>query len=93
MKKIALEEHFISQAHLDYLRSRTEFPRLATADDGSGNKAERLFRTPTSSQAYTPRRVSQLLDVGAGRIAEMDRSGRGGIRPRHRHGAGAGHQR
>ncbi|OGA01958.1 MAG: hypothetical protein A3H35_04110 [Betaproteobacteria bacterium RIFCSPLOWO2_02_FULL_62_17] len=75
MKKIALEEHFISQAHLDCLRARTDFPRLATVDDGSGNKVERLLRTPTSSQVYTPRRVSQLLDVGAGRIAEMDRSG------------------
>lgn len=64
MKKIALEEHFATQQHLDYLRSRKDYPRLETVEDENHNKVERLFRTPSSSQAF----MCVYLTLGAERI-------------------------
>jgi len=75
MKKIAVEEHFFTREHLDHLRTRKGYPRLEIGEDDKHNKVERLFRTPTSSQAFGVEQVAKLLDLGAGRITEMDNAG------------------
>ncbi len=75
MKRIALEEHFVTGKQLEYLRSRKDYPRLESVVDEKGNRVERLARTPSSSRIFSPDDVARLLDVGAGRIAEMDRAG------------------
>ena len=75
MKRIALEEHFVTEKQLAYLRSRKDYPRLEQAVDEKGNRVERLARTPSSSRLFSPEDVQKLLDVGSGRIAEMDRAG------------------
>jgi 2,3-dihydroxybenzoate decarboxylase len=75
MKKIAVEEHFFTRTHLDHLRSRESYPRLEITEDAQQGKVERLFRTPTSSQAFGTEKVNRLLDIGAGRVAEMDAAG------------------
>ena len=71
MKKIALEEHFTTRAFLEHLRARKDFPRLAAGP----NDTEVLYRTPTSTQPLSRAQVNRLLDMGAGRLAEMDRAG------------------
>ena len=71
MKKIALEEHFTIQAHLDHLRTRKDCPRLEATPEGRYI----LYRTPTSTQTLPKEQVDQLLDMDAGRLAEMDRVG------------------
>lgn len=75
MKKIALEEHFFTASHLDYLRSRKDYPRLESFEDQNHNRVDRLLRMPGSSKLMVPRIMNGLLDVGAGRLAEMDKAG------------------
>ena len=75
MKRIALEEHFVTEKQLAYLRSRKDYPRLESSVDEKGNHVERLARTPSSSRIFSAEDVQKLLDVGSGRIAEMDRAG------------------
>ncbi len=76
MKKIAVEEHFTTQGYQKALRANKGYPRIETVDDGKGGKSERLFRTRSSSQPVRgERQMGRLLDLGAGRLAEMDRDG------------------
>ena len=75
MKKIAVEEHFFTRVHLDHLRTRQSYPRLETGEDDRHQKVERLFRAPNSSQAFGAEQVNRLLDIGAGRVTEMDNAG------------------
>lgn len=72
MKKIAVEEHFFTATHLNHLRQRQGYPRLQADEDG---KLERLFRAPTSSQVLKREEMNRLLDLGPGRIADMDGAG------------------
>ncbi|OGA45681.1 MAG: hypothetical protein A3G25_03935 [Betaproteobacteria bacterium RIFCSPLOWO2_12_FULL_63_13] len=75
MNKIALEEHFFTQEHLAYLRAHKGYPRLETSFDDAGNPVERLLRMPGSSQVLPGPLLARLTDLGAGRLAEMDRCG------------------
>lgn len=75
MKKIGMEEHFFTSEHLDYLRSRTDYPRLESAEDENGKPADRLLRMPGSSQLIPRELMERLLDLGPGRLAAMDRAG------------------
>ena len=75
MKKIAFEEHFFTASHLECLRMRKDYPRLEAFTDPQGQRAERLLRMPGSSQLMPAARMSQLLDLGAGRLAAMDAAG------------------
>lgn len=75
MKRIALEEHFVTQKQLDYLRSRKDYPRLESVTDETGRRVERLFRTPSSSRIFSADDVGRLIDLGEGRLAVMDRAG------------------
>jgi 2,3-dihydroxybenzoate decarboxylase len=71
MKKIALEEHFTTRGYVEHLRSRSAYPKIEMLEDGSA----RLHRTATTMQLLPRKLLEKLLDVGAGRIAELDRVG------------------
>lgn len=75
MRRIAIEEHFTTQAYQDHLRSRTGYPRIETVTDENGVKSERLARNAKSSRPLTPRLAGKLLNLGPERFAEMDRAG------------------
>ena len=75
MKKIGFEEHFFTPGHLKYLRAHKGYPRLETVQDEKHGKVDCLMRMPGSSQVIWPQLMERLLDVGKGRIAEMDRNG------------------
>ncbi|MFC1894103.1 amidohydrolase family protein [Chloroflexota bacterium] len=75
MKKIAIEEHFFTESYLDYLRSREEHPRLESAEDENHNRVEHMWRSPVHYTVQTPQGISALLDIGPGRLVEMDRVG------------------
>ena len=42
MKKIAVEEHYLSNILLAHLKSRKEWPKIEIFEDG-GKKVEKLF--------------------------------------------------
>ena len=73
MRKIGMEEHFFTEEYLDYLRSRTDYPRRRITEDG---KTEDIEYTPL---CYAKRVDSdlptKLIDVGGIRQSEMDRAG------------------
>ncbi len=77
MRKIAVEEHFMTEEYLEYLRSRKECPRREFAEDEKHRKVERIIFTP--SCYYTlldpDKGVKRLVDMGGVRLEEMDRSG------------------
>lgn len=75
MKKIAIEEHFFTQEHLDNLRSRKGYPRLQVVEDLNHKKIERYFRSSSSSRAFPTQHLGKLLDLGGGRLDEMDKAG------------------
>lgn len=75
MKKIALEEHFSTEAHMSCLRSRTGYPRIETIEDEKHNKVERILRSEVSAMVVSPKLIESLLDLGPGRISEMDEAG------------------
>lgn len=74
MKKIGVEEHFVSVEYRNYLHSRQDLPRLDTVEDENHNKVERLWRTAVTYSVQPSQRLARLTDVGEGRLAEMDRS-------------------
>src|SRR5450759_4625395 len=76
MKRIAIEEHFLTESYLDFLRSRKGYPRVevdAEKQDGS----LRLYRTSErkNSTVWSPAQLKGMLDLGAGRLREMDEAG------------------
>ncbi|MCC6473640.1 MAG: amidohydrolase [Burkholderiales bacterium] len=75
MKKIALEEHFFTRSHLEYLRSHKGYPRLETVKGPDGRALEQLQLMPGSIQVMPQALLERLQDLGAGRLAAMDRGG------------------
>jgi len=76
MKRIAVEEHFLTESYLDFLRSRKGYPRVevdAEKQDGS----LRLYRTSErkNSTVWSPAQLKGMLDLGVGRLREMDEAG------------------
>ena len=74
MRKIAVEEHFYTEAYLEYLRSRKDPPRREIVQDENGNEVERAW----DSVYYRDRPVSSslgLLEMGEKRLNDMDRTG------------------
>jgi predicted TIM-barrel fold metal-dependent hydrolase len=74
MRKIALEEHFYTEAFLEYLRSRKEPPRREVLEDANHNRIERAW----DSFYYRDRPLSsssKLLEMDQERISDMDRAG------------------
>jgi 2,3-dihydroxybenzoate decarboxylase len=75
MKKIDLEAHFITEGYVAYLRARTQFPKLETIEDEKHQKFDRLWYRPDLCQARSLGLSDRLLDLGEGRIKEMDAAG------------------
>ncbi|OGP65911.1 MAG: hypothetical protein A2170_15115, partial [Deltaproteobacteria bacterium RBG_13_53_10] len=75
MRRIAIEEHFFTEAYLDYLRSRKEHPRLEGFEDEDHRKIERMWRSPTHYLVFSPQKTGRLVDMGSGRLREMDKAG------------------
>ena len=70
MRIIDLEAHFYTQEYLDYMATRTEYPRFEVASDGSVKRflAEGVWG-PSSAAL-----MKKLLDLGEERIREMDKA-------------------
>jgi 5-carboxyvanillate decarboxylase len=75
MRRIAIEEHFFTEGYLDYLRSRISPPRLETFIDPQENRVERMWRSTQNFTVQMPQRLKKLTDIGAGRVADMDKAG------------------
>ena len=75
MKKIDLEAHFITVEYMEYLRMRKDFPRLETPEDRKDLEFDRLWFGPDLCRLRTPNMRAKLLDLGEGRIEEMDAAG------------------
>ncbi|MFC1869312.1 amidohydrolase family protein [Thermodesulfobacteriota bacterium] len=75
MKRIAIEEHFMTQGYIDYLRSKKDFPKLKTVEDEKHRQVERLFFAPDKGRDQDPIETNRLLDVGTDRLSEMDECG------------------
>ena len=72
MKTIDLETHFVTQSWVDAMYATTAYPRLA--DDPATGK-RRLWYWPEAFEPYGDKLLNRLLDLGEGRIAEMDAGG------------------
>ena len=73
MKTITLEEHFSTEEQLDLLRSIVEnkYPVPEVAEEENMLDRELPFLYPSIRQDA----VNKLLDIGEGRIREMDKAG------------------
>lgn len=76
MRRIAFEEHFITDRYLAYLRSRKSFPKRVLTEE-NGCPAEQLWYT--SSCCFTmpnPDSVNKfMIGFGETRLREMDNAG------------------
>ena len=75
MKRIAIEEHFITQDCLNYLRSRKEYPKVDIVRDDNNISRERIYSSPTKIRYRFPDVTERLVDLGEGRIREMNKTG------------------
>ena len=75
MKKIAIEEHFLTEDYVNYLCSRKDPPKLEIVEDEKHNEIVRLWNTPTDYTVQKPEEWYRKLDVGEDRLREMDEDG------------------
>ena len=75
MKKIDLEAHFITEEYQEYMRTRKESPRLETIEDEKHQKFDRLWHGPDLSRLRSLSTRDRLLDLGEGRLKEMNDAG------------------
>jgi len=75
MKTIDLEAHFATEEYIAYLRSGKTFPKLETVEDEKQQKFDRVWYEPDLCQSRTVATSHQLLDLGDGRLSEMDAAG------------------
>ena len=79
MKIITVEEHFITSDHLNFLRSRKEFPKREIVEQENQRKIERIWYSPsccfTVNDINGPDRF--LTELGNKRLREMDKPGIG----------------
>jgi 5-carboxyvanillate decarboxylase len=73
VKKIAVEEHFTTEEYLTYLRSRRDIPKRDKVEIG-GEKFERDWWSPTHYRLVDPSRPDKLINLGEGRLKDMDES-------------------
>ena len=75
MRTVALEEHFWTGEWVEYLRSRKNYPKLIAGRDAEGRRIERLAYTAEAGAVLPADLVERLVDVGEGRLADMDANG------------------
>jgi 2,3-dihydroxybenzoate decarboxylase len=71
VKRIAIEEHFLSEELTSWLCSRKDYPRAEVTEDANHNRKVRLIYSPDVSTPPT----SGMLDLDEGRLRGMDESG------------------
>jgi predicted TIM-barrel fold metal-dependent hydrolase len=69
---IDLETHFATQEWVDAMYANAGYPRFA---DDSAMGTRRLWYWPETFEPYGDRLLDRLLDIGEGRIREMDAGG------------------
>lgn len=72
MKKIDLETHFITKEYMDYMGRHKGYPRYGE-DPKTGRR--RLFYTPDVGEPLGDPLIQKLLDLGQGRLENMDKAG------------------
>ncbi len=72
---IAIEEHFLTEGYLNYLRSRDDYPKVEIVEDENHRKFERVCASPVRIGTRYPDVISRLTDLGEGRLREMDETG------------------
>jgi len=72
MKKIDFESHFYNQAYMDLMYSRTVCPRFQQKTD---TQVRKLWYFDDLGQPFTDQLLNHLMDMGEGRLAQMDRYG------------------
>ena len=72
MKKIDLETHFVTQDWVDAMYETAHYPRFAD-DPVTGRR--RLHYWPDAFEPYGDFLLDRLLDLGEGRVKEMDAGG------------------
>jgi predicted TIM-barrel fold metal-dependent hydrolase len=76
MKRIAVEEHFLTGALIAHLRTRKEWPKLETVEDERHNRVDRMYWAPAHYFVHNDLdMVRRMVDVGEGRLREMDECG------------------
>lgn len=77
MRKIAVEEHFITYEYLEYLRSRKGYPRREIVGNKKQPKYENIWYSPSCCYTMTnPDNINKpMMDIGNMRIGEMDSAG------------------
>lgn len=76
MKKIALEEHFLTEEYIKYLYSRKESPKRDTIEE-DGKKFIRDWWSPNKYRLIDPDQpnMERITNLGEGRLKEMDAAG------------------
>jgi predicted TIM-barrel fold metal-dependent hydrolase len=76
MKKIAIEEHFLSEEFINYLFARKEYPKRDFVEK-DGKKFIRDWWTPTAYKLMDPDHpdMDRISNLGEGRLKEMDEAG------------------
>ena len=72
MKKVDLETHFITRDYLEFMNRHTGYPRYGE-DPKTGRR--RLFYTPEVGEPIGDPLIEKLLDLGEGRLKNMDEAG------------------
>ncbi|MFC1901748.1 amidohydrolase family protein [Chloroflexota bacterium] len=70
MKRIAIEEHFYTEGYVEYLKSTKDLPRLEITKDEKGNQVVKR-----GDITMDPDQFSKLVDMGEGRLRQMDEDG------------------
>jgi 5-carboxyvanillate decarboxylase len=74
VKIIATEEHFTTQEYLAYLRARKVYP-YREYFEVNGKKLEKDWWSETGYLTMDPARPDRSLEVGEGRLKDMDEAG------------------
>ncbi len=72
MKKIDFETHFITKEYMEYMSRHKGYPRYG---EDPQTKRRRLFYTPDVGEPLGDPLIQKLLDLGDGRLQNMDKAG------------------
>lgn len=74
MKKIGVEEHFLTENYRNVMRSRKEFPKREMVEQG-GKTLEREWWSPTNFSLIDPDLPEKVYNLGEERLRDMDEAG------------------
>ena len=72
MKKVDFETHFITREYVTFMEKHKGFPRYG---EDPQTKRRRLFYTPDVGEPLGDPLLEKLLDLGEGRLKNMDQAG------------------